>query len=302
MTPTPAMALLSKAHPGWLGLTITSASGNDTAALVHRRQVVVGDQHPQPGRTRMRHAGMAGDAVVHRHQHVGPLPGLLRQRQVDDGRRQPVAVHRAVGHHVAQRGWLGPQQRQAAQRHGTGRGTVAVVVGDDADALALFDGVGQQPAGGGVALERIRGQQAAQAVVQFVGLAHAPSGEQARQQRVHAGLFEREAHARWHVTGLQDHSGSSTRCGEGADHSERRRSAQRRGEASKATPPRSPHSVSRTAPPCRASASPAATGPSSSASQALAQAAQSSFSAGPRRRSSTRGGSARGGLRRHRSR
>ena len=47
-----------------------------------RGQVVVGDQHAQAERARMGHAGHAGDAVVHRHQHVravrhGQVSGML---------------------------------------------------------------------------------------------------------------------------------------------------------------------------------------------------------------------------------
>ena len=58
-------------------------------------------------------------------------------RQVDDGRRQPIAVHRAIGHDVVQVGRCRAEHGQAAQRHGAGGGAVAVVVGDDADAPAL---------------------------------------------------------------------------------------------------------------------------------------------------------------------
>jgi hypothetical protein len=43
--------------------------------------------------------------------------------------------------------------------------------------------------------------------------AHAARGQQPRQQRVHAGLFEREAHARRHVAGLQDHRRSRVQQG-----------------------------------------------------------------------------------------
>jgi hypothetical protein len=56
----------------------------------------------------------------------------------------------------------------------------------------LLDGIGQQHAAASAAPRRPSGgSRRCQAVVQFVGLAHAARGEQPRQQRVHAGLLER---------------------------------------------------------------------------------------------------------------
>ena len=74
------------------------------------------------------------------------------------------------------------------------------------------DGVGQQPGGRVGAVQRGRRQQPGQAVVEFVGLAHAACGEQARQQRVHAGLLQRKGGARRHVAGLQVHHRASSRA------------------------------------------------------------------------------------------
>jgi hypothetical protein len=79
--------LLAKPQPGWLGLTITSAAGRLTwPSSSTSGQVVVGDQHAQAVRPGMGHARQAGDAVVHRHQHVGRGWAL---DQVDDGGVRP---------------------------------------------------------------------------------------------------------------------------------------------------------------------------------------------------------------------
>ncbi len=164
--------------------------------IVHeRRQVVVGDEHVHALGAGVCHAGEACDAVVHREQHVGPF----RECEVDDGRRESIAVHRAIGHDVAERTGRRAQERQSAQRDGAGRGAVAVVVGDHADALSGRDGVRQQSCGV-VRAEQIGGnEQLAAAVVEFVRCAHASRGEQPRQQGMHASLFERPGHARRNV-------------------------------------------------------------------------------------------------------
>ena len=169
--------------------------------------------------------------------------GCLSKRQVDDRRRQPVAVHRAVGHHVVQRAGRGAEQRQAAQRHGAGGGAVAVVVGDDADALPRGDRVGQQPRRGVAALQRGRRQQLRQRVVELVGARHAARGEQARQQRVHAGLLERERDARRHVAGSISGGVSRSSSLRAAAHSASstvRASAARCDSAADALPPAAP--------------------------------------------------------------
>jgi hypothetical protein len=54
----------------------------------------------------------AGDAVVDGDQHVGAAWPFT---QVDDRRRQPVAVDRAVGHDVVERAGSAPEHAQAAQ-------------------------------------------------------------------------------------------------------------------------------------------------------------------------------------------
>ena len=41
-------------------------------------QVMVGDQHLQAQRAGVRHAGVAGNAVVHRHQHTAAACAMAR--------------------------------------------------------------------------------------------------------------------------------------------------------------------------------------------------------------------------------
>ena len=64
------------------------------------RQVVVGDHHLESQGASVGYACRAGDAVVHGDEHI--RAGCACEGQVDDGRRKPVAVHAAVGHHVVQ--------------------------------------------------------------------------------------------------------------------------------------------------------------------------------------------------------
>ena len=105
------------------------------------RQMMVGHQHLQAQRPRMRDAVQTRNAVVHGHQHLGPL----RYGQIDYCRGQAVTMHGAVWHHIAQRPGLGAEQPQAAQSHGAGGGAIAVVIGDDADGFTCVNRIGQQP-------------------------------------------------------------------------------------------------------------------------------------------------------------
>ena len=169
--------------------------GQHGAALALDRQVVVGDHDGHAVRLRVGDALEAGDAVVDRHQHLG----ALREREVDDGRREAVAVDAAIGHDVAQRRRVGAEHLQAAQRDRAGRRAVAIVVGDDADPAAGADRVGEQHGGVAGAEQAGRRQQARERVVELVGALHAARREQAREQRMQAGLLERPRGARRHV-------------------------------------------------------------------------------------------------------
>ncbi len=101
--------------------------GQHDLAVPSGGQVVVGHQHLQAQARAARHALKAGDAVVHRDQHVGAA-GL---DALGNRCGQAVAVDHAVGHDVAD--LFGAQQAQAANAHRAGGGAVAVVVGHDAD-------------------------------------------------------------------------------------------------------------------------------------------------------------------------
>jgi hypothetical protein len=231
--------------------------GQHDDVVDQRGQVVVGDQHVDAARAGVRDAREARDAVVHRHQQVGlrharrverarVVGAVVAAGEVDDRRRQAVAVQLAVGHDVRQPRAVGAQHLQAAQRDRAGGGAVAVVVGHDDDALVLLDRVGQQARGLGAAAQRGRRQQLRHRVVELLGAAHAARGEQAREQRMHAGLLQRERGARRDVArvdaGRVAHSASST------GHAATRR-ARRAGSSTTADAPaarcaraRSPHS------------------------------------------------------------
>ena len=99
-------------------------------------QVVVGDQHLPAARLRRGDAGVAGDAVVDGDQQVG----LQRREFVDQRRRQPVAVHDAVGHRV--RDAPRAEHAQAAHADRAGGGAVAIEIADDDDVAVLRDRVG----------------------------------------------------------------------------------------------------------------------------------------------------------------
>ena len=167
--------------------------------------MVVGDQHLHAQRLRVRHAGHAGDAVVHGDEQVGAF-GF---DAVCNGRREAIAVHHAIGHHVVD--VLRAQQAQPAQGHGTGGGAVAVVVGHDDHAPVGGNGIGQQHGGLARAAKLVRWQQLGEAIVQVVA-AGAARGIQLRQQRVHAGLGQGPNGARRCVTGFKSHGGLQQRA------------------------------------------------------------------------------------------
>ena len=162
--------------------------------------MVVGDEGAHPQRCGVLDTFDAADAVVHGNQHVrAALFHALSNR-----RGQAVAVDDAVGHQIID--VARAQQAQTAHRHGAGGRAVAVVVGDDAQALLAGDGVGQQRGGGVDAQQVTRWQQARQAVVQLGGAGHAACGIQLRQQRVDAGLLQRPSGAGWGVSDCYFHS------------------------------------------------------------------------------------------------
>ena len=138
-----------KHHPytchGFAGKSATRLVGVDddfSRGQLGAGQVVVGHQDLQAQSLGGGHAFHAGNAVVYRHQHLG-TGGV---NPLGDGRGQAVAIHHAVGYHVAHA--RGTQQAQAAHGHGAGGGAVTVVVGHDANRRLARHGVGQQRGSG----------------------------------------------------------------------------------------------------------------------------------------------------------
>ena len=162
-------------------------------------QVVVGDDHLQPGRLGRGDAVQAGDAVVYGEQHLG----FTLQGHGDDLGRQTVAVFEAIGHQIVDPGRAQAPQGQHA--HGTGGGAIGIEVADDEDAPALFQGPRQQLHRRLDALELVIGHQPRQALVEFFRLGHAAGGIEPGEQRrqiAQVGQYRRQR------TGLQAHQRS----------------------------------------------------------------------------------------------
>ena len=100
-------------------------------------------------------------------------------------------MHGAVGHHVAKGLRQGAQQCQATQRHRAGGGTVTVVISHHANAPTSGQRIGQKHRGSSAAMQAFWRQQASQAIVEFIGLAHAAASKQPSQQGRHTGLLKR---------------------------------------------------------------------------------------------------------------
>ena len=172
--------------------------------------MVVGDQDLQAQGARPRHTLHAGNAVVHRDQHVGTLGfDALGNR-----RGQAVAIHHPVGHHKVHP--LGAQHAQTAQGHGAGGGPIAVVIGHDAQGGLARNGIGQQHGGLLNAFEVLQRQQVRQVGVEVLRPMHATGREQARQQGMHAGLLQRPQAAGGNIALSEFHRSNKACCKVGA--------------------------------------------------------------------------------------
>jgi hypothetical protein len=144
--------------------------------------VVVGDDDFDAARTRRLDTVDAGDAVVDGDDDV--RRGRAR-RQLDDLRRQAIAVFEAVRHDVVD---AGAHRAQAAQGGGAGGSAVAVVVGDDGHLLAALNSVGQVD-GSGVDLQQCGGRhQGLQFAGQLARIRQAARGIHAGQYGVDSAL------------------------------------------------------------------------------------------------------------------
>jgi hypothetical protein len=138
-------ALAREAQPGWLGFTMQSASGSSSPG---RWWSVISVAMPS-SRARATPSTLAMPLST-----VTMRSGSIGRREVDDVGREAVAVGEAVGHQIID---LGAEGAQRAHADRAGGGAVAVVVGDDEDACAGLDGVGEQDGGFGGVSERAGG-------------------------------------------------------------------------------------------------------------------------------------------------
>ena len=102
--------------------------------------MVIGHQHLHAQTVGLGNALDAGDAVVDSDEDVRLAGRALRGHARELG-REPVTELEAVGHEVAHAGAKGAQRAHA---HGAGGRAVAVVVGDDEQALFVAYGIGKQ--------------------------------------------------------------------------------------------------------------------------------------------------------------
>ncbi len=145
---------------------------------------MVGDQHVDAARGRRRDAVVAGDAVVD-----GDDEARRARRGIgDDLGREAVAVFEAVRHEEID---VGAHRREAAHGDRARGGAVGVVVGDDDDALARGDRVGEPRRGGVDALEQRERRQAREIGVELAGSRDAARGEHAGEHRMDARRGER---------------------------------------------------------------------------------------------------------------
>ena len=168
--------------------------------------MVVGHQDFQAQRLRRRHPLDTGDAVVHRDQDLCAAV----MHPLGNAGRQAIAIDHAVWDDEAH--MLRPQQSQTTQGHRASRGTVAVVIGDDADAFLLCDGISQQLRSLVHAFHAIRWQQMLQLVVEFLRVLHTTPGIQTGQQWMDTGLFQGPDRAGWGVAGQEFHDNTSCKA------------------------------------------------------------------------------------------
>jgi hypothetical protein len=172
---------------------------------------MIGHEHVDAAGVGRRDAVDAGDPVVDRDQEIGLAAG----GQLDDLGREPVAVFEPIGHEVVD---LRAEHAQPAHGDRAGRGAVAVVIGDDEQALALRDGVCEQVGCFVRALQFDGRHEPRQRGFDLVGHAHAARGVQARENRVQA------------VADQRGFIGGRARAGDDSSHGEEKGSFEQRRE------------------------------------------------------------------------
>ncbi|MCY1420823.1 hypothetical protein D9M71_364590 [compost metagenome] len=140
-------------------------------------QVMIGDQHLQPGSFGCGHTLYAGNTVVHGNQQLR----LAFQGNLNDFRGQAITVFETIGHQVID--MRRPQQTQTQHPYSAGGRAIGIEVANDQDALALGQGLDQQVYRCVDTFELLVRQQACQAFVQFRRTVHATGGVQPGQQR-----------------------------------------------------------------------------------------------------------------------
>ena len=119
------------------------------------------------------------------------------------GRREAVAVHGAVGHHVGERSRAAPSSAQAADRDRRRRWRRRSRSRRRCRRAAALDRIGRRRRVGG-ALQRVRRQQLARPSSSSSALAHAARREQARQQVGTPACSRAHTRARRHLAARDD--------------------------------------------------------------------------------------------------
>ena len=143
-------------------------------------QVMVGHDHADAAGLRRRHAGNAGHPVVDSDDQL--RRGLQRG---DKGRAEAVAVREAIRDGVAHP--LRAEQAQAAHRHRSAGGAVAVVVAGDQDRPVVADRLGEQLDRLRHPAQQLRRQHPRQPVFDLARFQHAARGVDLLQHRMHRG-------------------------------------------------------------------------------------------------------------------
>ena len=169
------------------------------------RQMVIGDQRRNAESVGLGNTRVTGDAVVDGDDHVR----LHLGRDHNDLGRQAIAGLEAIGYEVVD---FRAEAAQAANADRAGGCAIAIVVGDDQQALACLNCVGQEHTRFGAAFQVVQRQQIFQLRIRLFRRRDTTRRVKPRQQRGNARLFERP-HGAWRnlTTDKASHNDSSRR-------------------------------------------------------------------------------------------